>query len=354
MDVREDERRGGVAAGVAAGATAGVGGTDVAPRRAVLRPGWVPVRRGDGHLQVGVDGPERALLPATDAVREHLVALHTAGAGPTPDAPSARDAHRRLAEAGLLVDADALLAALGTAGDGTRRSAVSALWADHPADAADRLHGRRDARVRVTGAEPWRSAIEDALEEALVRPAGDGAGAGTGAGTTTRAPVCTVHVAVGELDRAVVDELVRRDEPHLVVVLRAGGARLGPFVVAGTTACQRCVDAGRSEEDPRYPLVVSQAAASAPGLVPPPVDPGLARWAVGWAVSDVLRFVDGGLPTTWSATVDLDGAMPARTPWARHPWCGCSWDEVEERDEADEQHEVEERHEPAGTFPTGS
>ncbi|MFW6775662.1 hypothetical protein ACOACO_15370 [Nocardioides sp. CPCC 205120] len=280
-----------------------------------------------------MDHPDRALLPATPAVRDHLAALHTSGAGAVVDDPAARDAHRRLDEAGLLVDADALLATLAAADDGARRAAVSALWAEHPASAVERLHRRRDARVRVTGAEPWRTALQDGLGEALVQP---------GAGTPPPTPACTVHVAVGELDRAVVDELVRRDEPHLVLVLRAGGVRVGPFVVAGTTACQRCVDAGVSEEDPRYPLVVSQAATSGPGLAPPPVDPGLARWAVGWAVSDVLRFVDGGLPTTWSATVDLDGSMPVRTPWARHPWCGCSWDEVEER------------HEPAGTFPTGS
>jgi hypothetical protein len=43
-------------------------------------------------------------------------------------------------------------------------------------------------------------------------------------------------------------------------------------------------------------------------------------------VRDVVAYVEGEPPSTWSATVtigpDLD---PGRREWARHPHCGCSW-----------------------------
>jgi hypothetical protein len=52
----------------------------------------------------------------------------------------------------------------------------------------------------------------------------------------------------------------------------------------------------------------------------------------GWVVRDVLAFLDGGEPTTWSATVDLDAAAPVRRVWLRHPHCGCTWADVRWRD----------------------
>jgi hypothetical protein len=87
----------------------------------------------------------------------------------------------------------------------------------------------------------------------------------------------------------------------------------------------RCVDAHLAEHDPRRAVVLEQSGRQGPAGVEPR-DPTLLTLAVAWAVRDVIRFVDGTAPATWSATVTIGAdAMPVRRPWGRHPHCGCSW-----------------------------
>jgi len=139
-----------------------------------------------------------------------------------------------------------------------------------------------------------------------------------------------VHLVVvtGTVDREVLDPLTRGTVPHLVVSGGAAGRRVGPFVEPGRTACLRCVDAHESLRDPRRPLLVAQAADQA-AEVPPPRDPLLDQLALAWAVRDVVRYLEGDEPSTWSTTVDIGpGGVPAAVRWGRHPWCGCSWDAV--------------------------
>ncbi|WP_418059726.1 hypothetical protein [Pimelobacter simplex] len=137
-----------------------------------------------------------------------------------------------------------------------------------------------------------------------------------------------VHLVLhpGPLPRERLDPLVRGSVPHLVVAGDATGMQVGPFVDPGRTACLRCVDAHASVTDPRRALLLAQAAARG-AAQPAPRDPVLDRLALAWAVQDLLRYADGDEPTTWSATVDLGPhGVPERTPWGRHPGCGCSWD----------------------------
>ncbi len=98
--------------------------------------------------------------------------------------------------------------------------------------------------------------------------------------------------------------------------------RQGPFVVPGVTACVRCLDAHRSEHDPRRATVLEQCARDGEDAG----DPALAALGLAAAVADVVGFVDGDRPATWSATVDLGAAQPVVRPWPRHPHCGCAWD----------------------------
>jgi hypothetical protein len=129
-------------------------------------------------------------------------------------------------------------------------------------------------------------------------------------------------VAAGEIARPDADAHVRDGRPHLLVAAGAHGWTLGPFVVPGESACLRCVDAHRGELDPRRALVVEQLA----GRPAAPDDPALGSLAVTWAVRDVLTHLDGGRPSTWSATIELTADLrPQRRTWARHPHCGCSW-----------------------------
>ena len=57
-----------------------------------------------------------------------------------------------------------------------------------------------------------------------------------------------------------------------------------------------------------------------------PCDPLLMQLALAWAVRDLVTYVEGGLPSTWSATVDVRADLTlVRREWTRHPRCGCSW-----------------------------
>ncbi len=239
-----------------------------------LRPGLHVVRRDDRHLQVGVDPPWRLVVPDQPEVKRLLDDL-AAGRTPTPDTP---DAHR-------------VLLALGRAG--MLREATASTG---PLDA-----------VRVQGAGPLASEALRVLR-AADRPVADVA-------------AVALVVADGEPSRADIDDHVRAGRPHLVLGGSAYGYTLGPFVVPGTTACLRCVDAHRGEHDPRRAVVVEQLGGLTGGLD----DPALRALAAAWAVRDTLTYLDGGRPTTWSATLTLGAGDPVRHEWARHPHCGCSW-----------------------------
>lgn len=253
------------------------------PRHPLLRPGVRVVRRDDGH-QVGRWPDERVLLPRDPAAATFLADL-AAGRRPDVSAPGPRRWATQLVERGLLVG-------------------------EH--DRARRL-AREEARVAVSAPAGWWT--EDTarlLDEAGLRRT-----------TAREVPVATLALSpTGDLTRTSVDGWMRSGEPHLVVSQVAGRVTIGPFVVPGLTACLRCVDAHGSDRDPGHGLVLEQH-----GPDPAePTDPVLLRLALAWAVRDLVAYVEGDLPSTWSATTLVDGALrPEHTRWQRHPRCGCSW-----------------------------
>jgi hypothetical protein len=242
----------------------------------LLRPGLHVVRRDDQHLQIGIDPPWRLVVPDRPDVQRLLDDL-SAGRTPMPDTPDAHRVLLALARADMLVEAG-------------------------PAPGPP-------AAVSVQGGGPLAAEATRVLRAAGC-PVGDGA-----------AEVALV-LGDGEVRRSDVDAHVRGDRAHLVVAASALGYTIGPFVVPGATACLRCVDAHRGEHDPRRAVVVEQLGGRPGG----PDDPALRALAAAWAVRDVLSYLAGQRPATWSATVtvgpDLD---PVRQAWARHPHCGCSW-----------------------------
>ncbi|GAC1381781.1 MAG: hypothetical protein NVSMB48_10520 [Marmoricola sp.] len=138
-------------------------------------------------------------------------------------------------------------------------------------------------------------------------------------------------LSVGEIDRSVLDPLVRADLPHLLVRAIDGVVLVGPFVSPGATACLRCLDAHHSEEDPGYPAALERyvAAGSQPredGCLDTP-DPANSALALAWAARDLRTFSTGGVPTTWSSTITIgSGGSPiAAIAWKPHPACGCRW-----------------------------
>ena len=279
---------------------------DPLPRRPRLRPGLRVVRRDSGHLQVGLDPADRLVVPDTDAERRLLTDL-AAGRRPALEDRRARTRVRELTERGLVVDADVLAESLRGP---LPRESVLAAYADAGPRATQRLEARAAARIELVGSGAWRAVTLRAMASAGLSLAAPG-----------DAPTARLVVAPAP---DLLDELMRRSEPHLVVSELAGRITLGPFVSPGLTACSRCVTAHRCDRDPGHATVREQYAAAVDDAVPP--DPLLLQLAAAWAVRDLVSYVEGDLPATWSATVAVDSGLTlARQRWLRHASCGCSW-----------------------------
>jgi bacteriocin biosynthesis cyclodehydratase domain-containing protein len=285
------------------------------PDRPLLRPGVRVCRRNDIELQVGLDPELAVVAPDTAEVRAVLEGLRH---GTPPGVPGALGAATArlcddLLARGLVVDGDVWLGAIGGT-DPERAAALTALVAEAGPDAARLLARRASTGVLVDDHGLPRAG--DRLRQLL-----SASGLATG-------DDLVVLLRGTEPDRAEVDHWLREDVPHVFLTLVEGRVRLGPFVTPGRTACLRCLDAHHAERDPRRALVVQQyaeAPASRDGR-PEPVPADLLDLAVAYLARDVLTWAEGRRPATWSATVRVDASLElARTPWPRHPACGCSW-----------------------------
>jgi len=247
--------------------------------RPVLRDGLHVVRRDDSHLQVGLDPPDRLVLPDRPGLHEALTHLDRR---PPPDLQPVVD---DLVADGWVVDA------------ATRQRQASLAEARFP-----------------VGLE-----VHPLLDEQVPR-----ACAAAGLRRDARA-VTRLVVSIGEPRRAVSDALVREDVAHLWVALLPRSARIGPFVEPGVSACLRCVDAHLGDRDPRRATVLHQLEDLPPTVAEDP-DPCLSQLAIAWAVRDVVRRLDGSSPALRSATVTVTSDLAvSREDWLRHPHCGCAW-----------------------------
>lgn len=282
-------------------------------RRPVLAPGLRVLRRSRSELQVGLGSSGTVRLPDSEPVRRTLDRL--ARGETVPDDPPTRAVLDLLAP--VLVDGSALLAPGVEPGD------VAAVALRDPTGFPGRLAARARATVSVQGS----LGAADVEARRLLAAAGVGA---SGSGAQAVLLLC-----LGEIDRGDLDPLVRAGTPHLLVRLVEGTAVVGPFVVPGRTACVRCIDAHRADQDPTsVALAVRHAWVRHDRRdgVAEPVDAALATLAVAWAVRDLVSHVEGDRPSTWSATVHLSAGLARVTQaeWLRHPACGCTWvtDEV--------------------------
>jgi len=125
-----------------------------------------------------------------------------------------------------------------------------------------------------------------------------------------------------ELDRVITDHLLREDQPHLVVRCWGNGVSVGPLVLAGQTSCLRCADLARSDADSHWPAVMTQL--SRIGIASPPA---LLAWAASTAATQALAFLQGELPESAGATLELSWPtfVTQLRRWVSHPECGCSW-----------------------------
>lgn len=291
--------------------------------RTILRPGTHLLSRTDGSLQLGLDPASAVVLDDSPGLRSALLGAGTEDSGVT-----------ELCRVGVVVDERTvvpLLAEERTGGPSRAAAAALALAVGRtaPEAAARREHCTVEVvRFGHPAAAPLVASAERLLATSGVRTSGGTTGRRPGRGRSLRLGLL---VGAGEPDRELADRWLREGVPFVVARVAEGRAVLGPFVVPGTTACLRCVDAHHTDCDPDWPLLVRQVAEACRrdrvDGVPEPVDPALGGVAVAWACRDLLTHLDGGRPTTWSATLTLDADLGGieHRPWLRHAECACTW-----------------------------
>jgi len=255
-----------------------------------LDPRFPLVWRTPTSLQFGVAAPVVVLREVTTA-DEHMVSALTMG----------------ISRPGLTMVARAC---------GASDAAVTDLL-DRLAPALETRAAATGHTVTLVGAGPTTRRIAEALEGAgvTVRVAADARAAGS--------EPCDLAIAVGHFVLA--PELhglwLRRDIPHLPVVISDTSVSVGPVVDPGAGPCLYCLHFYRTDADSAWPalsaqlwgrksgsesaLIVSEVAAVASRAA-------LARLEAGHAAS-----------AHFSTEIDVDTGRATRREWLPHPECGC-------------------------------
>jgi bacteriocin biosynthesis cyclodehydratase domain-containing protein len=133
---------------------------------------------------------------------------------------------------------------------------------------------------------------------------------------------CDLAVAVGSfvLEPELHGLWLRRDTPHLPVVLGDTAATIGPLVEPGRSACLYCVQRHATDADAAWPAIASQlwgrtAAADTP-LVASEAAAIAARRVVGW-------FALEGAAASGQVVLDAATGHATTVEIAPHPDCGC-------------------------------
>jgi len=112
----------------------------------------------------------------------------------------------------------------------------------------------------------------------------------------------------------------RRRQPHLAAAIREGTAIVGPLVTRAGAPCLNCVDLHRRDRDPGWPELSAQVG----GGAPEPCAVATVLAATAFVTAEALAFLDGGVPETLGAAVEITapGRFRRRT-WPAHPGCDC-------------------------------
>ncbi len=337
--------------------------------RPALRAGLLPVWRNRDTLQIGVT-PRRAIalsgigtsatvLTLLDGSRDWTAIIEAAGQAGVP-AEAADRVLGLLAGAGALAESPARpLSALPADQRGrlAPELATASLAYGDSDGGARTLARRRAACVRVHGAGRvgsglasllaaagvGRIVIEDAeitrpqdltpaglslAELDLPRAAGTARAIGRIApevrtGDSAVQPDLVVLAQVSDPGPAAV--LVRERIPHLAVTAAEAVGVVGPLVSPGRSACLRCLDLARAEQDPAWPLILAQVFGARPD--PQACDTVLAAAAGALAAAQVLLFIDTGRPGQAVTNGTLELAVPdwqwRRRTWRPEPRCTC-------------------------------
>ena len=263
------------------------------PVRMVLkvREGVPLVWRSPSSLQFGVDEP-LVVLDEVDAGTERMIAALVSGISSTGFDMMARSAG---------VSAEAASDLL------TRLEPV---LAPEAADAS-----ARRARVAVSGDGP----LADELRRVL---RAEGVLAGSPADPDQSTPDLAVIVAGWVIPPEDHGSWLRRDIPHLPVVVGDGGVTIGPLVEPGDGPCLYCVQLARTDDDPAWPAIATQL-----WTRPAPELSGVAVVeAAGFVARKVLERLSGarGAGDAVSRRLATSTGEVSSRVWMRHAMCRCA------------------------------
>ena len=291
------------------------------PRRLVLAPHRPLLARGARARQVGlaprgnvvVDGLPAALLPLLERLRAPAVALDwvAEAAARGVGVEFAEAVLRGLVARGALVDPAGgerrvelrAASAVQVRGDGPLAVGVAVALARAGVGAVQVLARGHVASADVGcgyGEESVGRPRADAAAEAVERVR---AGTATSALPPGRSPDLVVLTDAVVPEPEVVTELAAAGTDHLPVLVREGIGVVGPLVLVGRSPCLRCVELGRGDLDPAWPVVAAQLTGRSGGAEP---EAAAATAALGAALE-----------------LDVHGGGLHRRPWRAHPDCHC-------------------------------
>ena len=248
------------------------------------------VWRSPSSLQFGVDAP-LVVLEEVDAGTERMIAALVPGISPSGFEMMARSV-------GLAADA----------ADGLLQRLEPVLESESPA---------REFRVAVEGAGSLADELRRTLDAEGVLAAPDDA-----------APGLAVIVAGWVISPEDHGSWLRRDIPHLPVVIGDGGVTVGPLVEPGNGPCLYCVQLTRTDDDPAWPAIATQlwnrpapamtrlAAAEAAAFTARRVLERMTEGpgeAVGWRLAAAVGAIS---PRAWTRHAACRCAAPAESDWA--------------------------------------
>lgn len=272
----------------------------------------------DAASHAGLAAAIRHRTPALDRLRPDLAALSVIHPG--PGGAAARIRHRRASRVrvhGAGRVGSALAAVLSAAGVGTVDLVDTGRvepWDTTPCGIpADHIGDRRDAAgrgaVRRAAPEPRGAGTRLAgTRGGEARTAGGGWVGGEGEGPlpgatiTVLAPRDGIDAYAPEVGEA--RRLVAAGVPHLYAGVLEGTGVVGPLVLPGRTGCGECLGLRLAAEDPAWPRMLAQLRSGRqPGV--PACDIALATTVAGLAASHVLARLDGRVPPSAGARVEL-------------------------------------------------
>lgn len=112
---------------------------------------------------------------------------------------------------------------------------------------------------------------------------------------------------------------LRRDIPHLPVVIGEHAVTVGPVVEPGSGPCLLCVELHRRDADPAWPALATQLLGR-PAIAESPV---LLLDSAGLAARLVLERLAGGSGPAVATRIDAATGHRDTTTWSQHPECGC-------------------------------